>query len=124
MTADIPEWDPATFKPTHKTKYYLKEVMATHRFRIAVRPAIGYIDEGGVPSFDFAADLTPIPEPVTAREQWGTITSRGGFVATATEADARAIICESTTRHLAQLKAIDGRLVLCDGDGNPVRVTS
>ena len=70
-------------------------------------------------------DLTPIPEPVTAREQWGYLASgrfRSSDHRLAAKHQVQPDPDAGEVRTLAQLKAIDGQLVLCDGDGNPVQV--
>jgi hypothetical protein len=115
----IPVWDPATFKPTHTTSVG-RPVMETHRFRWAGSDYIAYVHEDGCPDSGLVECVTPIPELVTAREQWGGLDSLGRIVVWADdEADARRWAGSNT---LVQLKAIDGRLVLCDEHGNPVQV--
>ena len=121
MTDNIPEWDPATFKPTHTTIYGhpVQAVDTSCRDHVNVRFFSGIIADR------LLSDLTPIPEPVTAREQWGILRSHR-FYSSDSRADAWGDVQPDPeageVRTLAQLKAIDGRLVLCDGDGNPVQV--
>ena len=120
MTADIPEWDPATFKPTHTTRCG-NRVQVIDRKPNDHRANVRF-DDGRLCSVS-ARDLTPITEPVTAREQWGYIIVTGQFIPCYDERTAVWLVADwPGGRRLAQLKAIDGQIVLCDGDGNPVQV--